>query len=145
MMSTVPYDTDLLQKAAKKHRLKFVILHGSFATGQERQGSDLDIAVLGERPLSFEEEMKLRAEMADIFGDRPERELDIKTLHRVDPLFRYEVTRDGVLLYGDATAYEEFKAYGFRAFEDAKPLFELERTLSRKYQKHLNALAVGYA
>lgn len=130
---------------AKKYRLKFVILHGSYATGEVCKGSDLDIAVLGEMELSGRDQLDLHGEFADIFGDNPERDLDLKALNRVDPFFRYQVVRDGVLLYGDPTDYEEFKLFAYRAYEDAQPLLELERILSHKYQRHLNKIAAQYA
>ena len=52
-------------------------------------------------------------------------DLDFKTLNKVDPLFRYQVIKDGKLLYGNPTDYEDYKAYSYRAYEDARPLFEL--------------------
>lgn len=139
------YDKQKLVKIAKRFHLKFIVLHGSYATGQQRRDSDLDIAVLGKRQIDFDTQLKLHIKLAEIFGDSPRRELDLKTLHRVDPLFRHEVVSDGVLLYGDPTAYEEFKSFTERAYRDARSLFELERTLSRKYQKHLMQLAAAYA
>ena len=36
-----------LKATAEKYGLKFVIAHGSYATGKEHKGSDLDIAILG--------------------------------------------------------------------------------------------------
>lgn len=139
------FDDKKLVSIAEKYGLKFVILHGSYATARSRPDSDIDIAVLGKRPLSFAEQLRLYGELATVFGDQPSQELDCKTLHGVDPLFRYEVTRDGRLLYGDAADYEEFKAGAYLAYEDAKPLFDLERTLMHKYQEHLNQLIVRYA
>lgn len=116
----------------KQHHLLFIILHGSYAKGTAKSGSDLDIAVLGRRPISGDDLLKLYTALAGVFGDSAERELDVKTLHHVDPLFRYQVVRDGVLLYGDRTAFNEFKAYAFRAFMDSYDLRNLEEKLLRK-------------
>lgn len=140
-----PYDKIKLKDAAQKYRLRFVILHGSFATGKIHDKSDLDIAVLGKQPIDFQKELNLYVDMAKIFGDSSKRELDFKTLNRVDPFFRYEVIQNGILLYGDPTDYEEFKAYAYLAYEDAADLLELEHVLSKKYQKHLNEIAAKYA
>jgi predicted nucleotidyltransferase len=118
-------------------RLRFVILHGSYATGKERPGSDLDIAIVGKEELSSDERMSIYTALDDIFGDSPERELDVKTLHHADPLFRYLVVRDGVLLYGDPTDYNEFKAYAFRDYMDSKDLRELEYAITRAKQQTL--------
>ncbi|MBI2426977.1 MAG: nucleotidyltransferase domain-containing protein [Candidatus Kerfeldbacteria bacterium] len=141
----ITYSKKKLAKVAKLYDLKFVILHGSHAKNAAHIGSDCDIAVLGNTVLDSSRILQLHGDMADVFGDDPDRELDLKTLHKVDPLFRYYVVRDGVLLYGDHTAYEEFKSFAYRAYEDSRPLRELERILSLKYQRHLNALARKYA
>lgn len=133
-----------LKKVAEKYSLKFVILHGSFATGKEHKGSDLDIAVLGKAPeLLREKILQLHNDFADVFGDGPERELDLKTLHNIDSLFRYYVTRDGVLLCGNTADYEEYKAYAFRDYMDSKDLRDLELTMTLAKQQILTKLYAG--
>lgn len=141
----IAYDKTKLASVARKYGLRFVILHGSYATGRPHKGSDLDIALLGRQELGGRKYLNLYGEVADIFGDNPRRDLDLKMLNRVDPFFRYQVVRDGVLLYGDQSKYEEYKLFAYRAYEDARPLLELERVLSRKYQKHLNVISAKYA
>lgn len=125
-----------------RHQLRFVILHGSYATGQKHTGSDLDIAVLGQTTIDYKKHLELYSALADIFGDRMDRELDFKTLHHIDPLFRYLVTRDGVLLYGDATDYDEFKSYAYRTYMDSQDLRDLEKKLVKK---SIQTIAQQYA
>ncbi|MCK4540152.1 nucleotidyltransferase domain-containing protein [Candidatus Parcubacteria bacterium] len=43
----------------KKFNLKLILLHGSFASGKNKFGSDLDIAVLGKKPIEFEKLLKI--------------------------------------------------------------------------------------
>lgn len=131
------FDRKKLDSLAKHYNLKFVILHGSYATGAPRSDSDLDIAIFGKKEVNFSDLLKFYGDCEKIFGNNRDRELDLKTLHGVDPLFRYEVVKTGKLLYGDPLEYEDYKAYAFRAYEDAKPLFELECLLVQKYQFHL--------
>lgn len=135
------FDAKKLARIAEQHRLKFVVLHGSEARGRARRDSDLDVAIVGDEPIDLGTQIRLAGELGAAFAGAKGRELDLKTLDRVDPLFRYEVVRDGQLLYGDPTAYEEFKAFAARAHDDARPLLALERALSRKFQQHLNAFA----
>lgn len=129
-----------LEKVAEKYGLKFIIVHGSYATGKIHKGSDLDIAVLGEKPLAFKTLLELHGDLADIFGDGPERELDFKALHNVDPLFRYLVTRDGILLYGDPTEYEEYKLYAYRDYMDSQDLRDLEYQMTIAKQQTLTKI-----
>lgn len=127
-----------LAKVAEKHGLKFIIVHGSYATGKEHKGSDLDIAVLGIKEIPFHEQLELHGALADIFGDNETRELDLKALNNTDALFRYLVVLGGVLLYGNNADYEEFKAYARRDFELSKDLFNLEELLVKKQNKLLH-------
>jgi predicted nucleotidyltransferase len=125
-------------RVGKKYRLKFIVLHGSYATNKIRRGSDLDIALLGEKPIEFDELLAIHGDFAEIFGDDPQRELDIKSLHKADPLFCYQVAKDSQLLYGDVTDFNEFKAYAFSYYFDSQDLFHLEKILIQKFQNYLN-------
>lgn len=126
-----------IQSIGRAYDLRFIILHGSYAAGNPRHDSDVDIALMGKRPLSFDALLAVQGELGDVFGDTPERELDVKELRGVDPLFRYEVTRTGVLLYGDQTAYHEFQAYAFRDYMESGDLRKLELALLKKSMRAL--------
>lgn len=112
--------------------MKLILLHGSYATGNQRTGSDLDIAYMPKESLGFKEQLALHSDLASVFGDNYERELDLKSLAKIDPLFRYEVARDSKLLYGNRTVYDEFRADAFARYQDAYSIFQLERLLSRR-------------
>jgi uncharacterized protein len=127
-----------IEEVGRKYHLRFVILHGSYATNKMKTGSDLDIALLGEKPIGFEELLAIYGDLAEIFGDNPHRELDIKSLHKADPFFCYQVAKDSQLLYGDLTDFNEFKAYAFSNYFDSRELFRLEKILIQKFQKYLN-------
>ena len=127
-----------IKKAGRKYNLKLILLHGSYATGKAKLESDLDIAFLGKNPIDFKTSLNVHSDLADIFGDCFDRELDIKSLHKVDPLFCYQVAKYSELLYGSLLDYNEFRAYAFRLYHDAKDLFRLEDLLVSKYQNYLN-------
>ena len=127
-----------IEEVGRKYRLKFILIHGSYATGRTRTGSDLDIALLGEKPIEFEQLLTIYGDLAEIFGDNPQRELDVKSLHRADPLFCYQVAKDSQLLYGDLTDFNEFKAFAFSNYFDSKDLFHWEKILVQKFQDYLN-------
>jgi predicted nucleotidyltransferase len=127
-----------IEEVGMKYRLRFILLHGSYATNKIRRDSDLDIALLGEKPIEFDELLAIYSDLSEIFGDNPQRELDIKSLHKADPLFCYQVSKDSQLLYGDLTDFNEFRAYAFSNYFDSKDLFHLERILIQKFQTYLN-------
>lgn len=143
-MEFLAYSKKKLAVVAKKYGLRFVMVHGSFATGKTRADSDLDIAAVARKSLSVKSEIRLYGEMSDLF-QKAHCEVDFKMLNKVDPFFRYEVVRDGVLLFGDPVDYEEYKAVSHRLYDDVRPLLDLEAILSKKYQRHLNSIAMKYA
>jgi len=125
-----------VEEIAKRHNLKLVILYGSQATGKDGEKSDIDIAVLGIEPVRFEEEVDLINEFTDLFKTD---DIDVKSLHGAGPLFRYQVMRDGLLLYGDRYDYDSFKAYAFRDFCDSQDLFRLKEILIKKRLQQLKS------
>lgn len=121
-----------LREIGIKHALVLILLHGSYATGKNRSDSDMDIAYLPGKPLGYKEQLSIHSELAEVFGDGRGRELDVKSLAKADPLFRYEVARESKLLFGERMAYDEFRADAFVRYQDARSLLRLERLLSRR-------------
>ncbi len=138
----IKFDTAKLKQTAQDFGLKFIILHGSFANGIAHKESDVDIAALAKKTLDFKQELELYGAMSEVFKLPAQTDLDFKTLNKVDPLFRYLVTKNSKLLYGNPTDYEDYKAFARRAYEDARPLLDLEQHLMQKFQNYLNATYV---
>jgi predicted nucleotidyltransferase len=109
------------------------LVHGSYTKEKRRIGSDLDIAILGKQPIDWETFSNIFSDLEDVFGNNEERELDLKTLENVDPLFLYQVMKDSVLLYGHSFDYWELKTYATRNYWDNMPIFKLEEILVNKY------------
>ena len=122
-----------IKKIGDKYNLKLMIIHGSYATGKARPGSDLDVAVLGEKPTAFEVLMKIFGELEKVFGNSKERELDVKSLENADVLFLYQVMKDSMLIYGSSFDYWQLKTFAIRNYWDHAPIFKLEEILLKKY------------
>lgn len=120
-----------LEKVAKKYNLIFIIAHGSYATGKERPGSDLNIAVLGNSKPSFEEFWGIHDEIKKIICGDTKYQLNLQVLHHIDPLLRYIIMRDSKFLAGNHLKYTEFYCYAFRDFDLHRKLFELQRTMMK--------------
>ncbi|KKW22956.1 MAG: hypothetical protein UY70_C0008G0005 [Candidatus Kaiserbacteria bacterium GW2011_GWB1_52_6] len=88
-----------IQCVARARGLRLVVLYGSVARGTETRASDVDIAVLAHSPLSPEDEAVIAEELAHETG-LPN--IEVKSLHRVAPLFLDTVLREGLVLYEDA-------------------------------------------
>jgi len=128
-----------LSRIGAKYALKLILLHGSYATGQQRPGSDLDIAYLPSQPLKYKEQLGIHGDLASLFGDNPERELDLKSLLKTSYLFQFEVARDSQLLYGNELEYAQFRVYAYAQYFDNHALRELNYLLTRRLLKHLQA------
>ncbi len=124
-----------IEKLAKEYNLSLVLLYGSQAKGNMRTDSDIDLAVLGTKPISTDDLIALNNDFAQIFKVK---EIDVKSLHNTGPLFRYQVMQNSVLLYGRSYDYFSFKAYAFRSYHDSKDLFRLKEVLIRKRMQSFN-------
>ncbi len=71
------------------------------------------MAYLGNKPDDLQTYLGIYSELEDIFGCNSKRELDVKSLHKVDPLFCYQVAKYSQLLFGNLQDYNEFRAYAF--------------------------------
>ena len=69
-----------------------VWIYGSFAHGRARRDSDLDIAILPDRPLDSWE----RIERAQDVASRVGRQVDLVDLRKVSPVLRFEVVTRGM-------------------------------------------------
>ena len=119
---------------ARKYNLLLVILYGSQASGRTCKESDIDIAVLGTRPITFENLIDLNNEFAEIFKVK---EIYVKSLHNTNSLFRYQVMSKGVLLYGKSYDYNSFKSYAFRDYYDSQDLLRLKEVFIKKRLQNL--------
>jgi predicted nucleotidyltransferase len=141
LIENLAIDKKTLAEIAAGFDLRFIVLHGSFAKGRTHPKSDVDIAVLPQRPIDFKKQLALHIKLQEVFGK--DTNIDSKTLSKADPLFRYYVVRDGLLLYGNLTDYNEYKAISYRMYEEARGLFDLEKKLAEKFQKHLMTTYAG--
>ncbi|MEQ1588828.1 MAG: nucleotidyltransferase domain-containing protein [Gallionella sp.] len=88
-------------------RMTAVYLHGSFGTEYLRADSDIDLAFLSERPLTFDESMSFSAALQ---MDGGEFNVDVADLRRCDTVFVAHVVTSGECLYtDDETAVHRFE------------------------------------
>ena len=118
-----------IKGVAKKYGLSLVLLYGSQVKGDIHKESDIDVAVLGAKPISTDDLIALSNEFAQIFEVY---EIDVKSLHNTDALFRYQVMSNSLLLYGRSYDYHSFKAYAFRSYHDSSDLLRLKEVLIKK-------------
>lgn len=136
---SIAYDHDRLETVARELAVRCVVLFGSRATGTPppTPESDLDVAILAGPPDAPRAWWDCYETLSDVFSQAT---LDLVMLHEADPLFRYEIMRSGVLLYGDPDVFLEYKAFAYRDFVDSADLRALEEALFQKKMAYLRSL-----
>lgn len=117
-----------------RHDVAVAYLYGSQARGEAHSASDVDVAVLFQAQLSsaerFEQLLKLRSALTDRL-QRPD--VNLVDLAEASPLLRFEVYREGRLLYcQDEAARVDFLVTALRDYEDTRPL----RQTQFQYLRH---------
>lgn len=116
---------------AKKYGILLVLRFGSSVTGKTHSRSDVDIAVLLERPeISFREHADLLGDTQRLF---PEQEVDLALINHADPLFLKKITDDCQILYGTVERLQRLKIYAFKRYQDHRKYFDMERQYAAKY------------
>jgi predicted nucleotidyltransferase len=115
---------------ARRHGLALIVQFGSTVSGRVHEKSDVDVAVLFDRPPpSFDEQSRIAAELQSLF---PDRELDLAVIDRADPLFLKQVFDRGRRLTGSPRRFAEMKIYAFKRYQDHRRYLELEREHVRR-------------
>lgn len=114
-----------LEPIARKYGVRLLLQFGSSVTGNVHPGSDIDIAMLLERPgLSFEQHAALLHELQSLF---PDREVDLAVLNHADPLFLKKVVDSCRLLHGAPAELSRLKLRAFKRYQDHRKYLDLER------------------
>jgi predicted nucleotidyltransferase len=121
----------LAQVCAGHVGVRLVALFGSVARGGARVDSDLDVAVLGGE---FWDQLGLGNALATLLGREPH----VVDVSAVSDWLRFQVARDGVLVYeASPGSWTEFKARAMVLYWDLAPTIALcaagvERRLLRE-------------
>ena len=121
-----------LRRSFERHEVRLAYLFGSQATGNTHPNSDTDIAVVLPRHLGPKERFAVRLELTDSAARAcGSDDVDVVILNEAPPLLRFEVLRDGIILY--SLSDQERIDYQVRTcanYEDTAPLRSLlARTL----------------
>lgn len=129
------FDKEKLNNFGEKAGIKFAVLFGSRVGVNIKEESDFDIAVSLKNGKSIFDDMGKYSEMLESFAKiffAGDNKIDLTDLRNANILLKYEITQNGVLLFGNDQDYEELKAFSFRDYVDARSLFELEDIIIKK-------------
>jgi predicted nucleotidyltransferase len=129
-------DPRALEKIAQRHGIELLLEFGSVVSGHLHPRSDLDLAVLFDRPVvSFRELADLRHELQAL---GPGREVDLAVINHADPLFLRKITEQCRLLHGSPRRLAELRIYAFKRYQDHRRYLALEREYVKRTLERLS-------
>lgn len=109
----------------RKHGIRLLLQFGSSVTGRLHAQSDVDFAVLLERvPDTLAAEADLAADLQALV---PGHEADLTLINRADPLLLKQIAAHARLVYESPRAFDAFKLYAFKRYQDHRRYLDLER------------------
>ena len=91
---------DAVSAVARRYGIALVLLFGSFAAGNTRENSDIDIAVDSQEPLPPGVLPRLREALEE---SNITRVVEVVDLRDAEPAFRERVRREGIVWSGSAS------------------------------------------
>lgn len=125
-----------INQLAEKYHLKMILLFGSRVKNKINKESDIDIAVLPEKKLTFNSEIMINYELTQILRSE---KIDLVNLQKAPPLLMKEIIENNEMLYEISPGiYDRFELYVLQRNAEAKPLYQihkqvLEHFLSNSY------------
>lgn len=124
----IDYDKNLLQKVLQEYELDFIVLFGSFARGQIKKISDVDIAIKKEDKINLEEYSEIQSKLAKIFNVKDTKIGLVEILH-LSPVLMWQIAKYGQLLAGNPLKFKKFQIYALKKYLDTKKF----RNLTKRY------------
>lgn len=89
--------TEKISPVLAKNNVTFAGVFGSYARGEERDDSDVDILVEVRRPFGFLQFVRLKRQLEEILG----RNVDLVTPNSLDAFIKPQAMRDLKVIYGE--------------------------------------------
>ena len=127
-LPTLP-TSEQLQPVAQKFGVRLIVLFGSVVRGRIHEESDIDVAVLTERPLTFNKRLKLWSALSPLFS----MDVDLTVLNHAEPVLKFQVARHGKVLFEQhPLTWDNWKSYAYRQYWDTEKFrADLGRYISR--------------
>ncbi len=121
------FDNRAIEELCRQRHIRLLILFGSQATGKATERSDTDVAVLLERPPSWEEFCLLGEDLERVLQIRGRLDLVVLNTSSSTTLGR-EIVRSARILFDcDGERYAEFSTKAMKAYADFEPFRRLRQ------------------
>lgn len=120
-----------IAKLAQKYHLKMILLFGSQVSGRLNQESDIDIAFLPQKDLSFQEECLFNYELTAIFQND---KIDTTNLKKAPPLLMKSILDKCQVIYqSESMIFDAFEVYALQRYQEAVPLFRMHEQAIKNF------------
>ena len=85
---------DLTPIFRRRKNIAAVYIFGSTATGRDRRGSDIDLAIIVKKAIARRERLRLEADLSG----RLRRDVDLVVFGQAAPLLQHQILKDGRLV-----------------------------------------------
>ena len=130
-MDTINKCKDIL---IKYEDIIFSYIFGSYAKGNIRKDSDIDIAIYLKDNIYTYEYLDMKMELSEVL----KREVDLVILNDATPLLKYEIYRNNILLFAhDKSMENRYKVKTLFEYSDMKRYLDLsyDKTIERLKQE----------
>lgn len=127
-------DEKKLGEIAKKFKIKYIVLFGSYTKNYVWKESDVDIAVKIEKlPSAFEEKLRLKVNIEKGIEKLVKKDVEVVFINELNPGFKFEIISEGKLLFVEnKEEWIEDKARIIASYHDYKEFIrEFEEKLMR--------------
>ena len=109
--------SEMLAAVASRFGIRFIVLFGSAARGKMDEESDVDLGILTEWFLTFDERLEVWSALSPLFSV----DVDLAVLNHASPILKFEVATHGKVLFEQSPlAWEKWKSYAFRQYWDTE-------------------------
>ena len=133
---TVQPGPEKVNEIATRYGLKLLIYFGSYQTEYYSAKSDIDIAYLAKRPLSTQARIGL---LNDLILAHRKSEIDLVDLQTAEPILRYEVARNGRVLFEEEEGmFSRYSLYYIKRMYELQPVIKERMRMLMQEIKELN-------
>ena len=133
---TVQPGPEKVNEIATRYGLKLLIYFGSYQTEYYSAKSDIDIAYLAKRPLSTQARIGL---LNDLILAHRKSEIDLVDLQTAEPILRYEVARNGRVLFEEEEGmFSRYSLYYIKRMYELQPVIKERMRMLMQETKGLN-------
>ena len=132
-------EKEKIEKIAKKHGLKLLLLFGSQATGKTHPMSDFDFGFISEKELDYKQKSELTHDLAILKKCSNAESVDLK---KAGPFLLKEIVKNNKIIFEKNGSYPEFFSSATRIYFEAGSIFKLRELI---YSNTINKYRKEYA